>query len=124
MAWPIKTRAAAVRIHDEGDYYTGIDVEAALQEIAKGTTLDAHYLKLDQSTPQDTAGTFYLADVFKTLAGTVTRTDNYISQIAKTGGKTYTITRDGGYISTVTDTVKTLAITRNASNQITSWTIT
>jgi len=82
------------------------------------------FLELDQTTPQDTVGTFYLADVFKTLAGTVTRTDNYISQIAKTGGKTYTITRVGGYISTVTDTVKTLTITRNASNQITSWTIT
>lgn len=36
--------ASSVSITDSGAYYTGTDVEAALQEIGAGTTLDARYL--------------------------------------------------------------------------------
>ena len=39
-------------ITDSGDYYTGTEVETALQEIGDGTTLDSRYLLLDQTTPQ------------------------------------------------------------------------
>ena len=46
-------KAKRVRITDAGDYYTGIEVETALQEVGAGTTLDTRYLKLDQTTPQD-----------------------------------------------------------------------
>jgi len=41
--------AEDISIVDAGDYYTGEDVETALQEIGDGTTLDGRYLKLDTS---------------------------------------------------------------------------
>lgn len=44
--------ADEVNITDAGGYYTGTEVEAALQEIGAGTTLGGIYLKLDQTTPQ------------------------------------------------------------------------
>ena len=59
------TQAAEdIEIDDSGDYYTGEDVETALQEIGSGTTLDNRYLKLDQTTPQTVTGTIG-ADDFK-----------------------------------------------------------
>lgn len=41
--------AEDIPIEDAGDYFTGTEVETALQEIANGTTLDPRYLKLDGS---------------------------------------------------------------------------
>jgi len=38
--------ATTVDIADAGSYFTGTTVEAALQEIAEGTTLDTRYLKI------------------------------------------------------------------------------
>ena len=45
-------KADKIRIDDVGNKYSGADVEAALQEIGAGTTLDARYLLLDQTTHQ------------------------------------------------------------------------
>lgn len=63
----------------------------------------------------------YIATI---LNGTITRSGNYISSIALTGGPTLTITRSGNYISSVTDGTKTWTFTRNGSNQIISWSVT
>lgn len=43
-------QASEISIADAGGYYTGTDVEAALQEIGAGTTLDTRYLKLTGGT--------------------------------------------------------------------------
>src|SRR3990167_2137031 len=43
-------QASEISIGDAGGYYTGTDVEAALQEIGVGTTLDSRYLKLAGGT--------------------------------------------------------------------------
>jgi hypothetical protein len=50
--------AANSGIEDAGNFYTGTTVEAALQEIGGGTSLLLPYLKLDQTSPQTTTGTF------------------------------------------------------------------
>ena len=55
----------------------------------------------------------------------ITRTGNYISSIAKTGGRTITINRDGNnYITSIGDGTNTWTLTRNGSNQITAITVT
>lgn len=41
--------AKRVRIQDAGSYYTGTQVEAALQEIGAGTTLDSRYLQISNN---------------------------------------------------------------------------
>lgn len=41
--------AGDIGIADLGGYYTGLEIESALQEIADGTTLDGRYLLLDAS---------------------------------------------------------------------------
>ncbi len=46
---PLSSLASEISIADAGGYYTGTNVEAALQEIGAGTTLDSRYLKLDAS---------------------------------------------------------------------------
>lgn len=46
-----ETKAKRVRIIDAGDYYTGAEVETALQEIGTGTTLDTLYVRQDGTTP-------------------------------------------------------------------------
>ncbi len=43
-------KANKIKITDSGSYYTGTQVEAALQEIGAGTTLDTLYLRLDGTT--------------------------------------------------------------------------
>ncbi len=72
----------------------------------------------------DTAtGDIIGTDFVKTLSGTITRTSNLVSQIAKTGGRTLTITRDiNNRIITVGDGTRTFTFNRT-SNKITSWTV-
>ena len=65
----------------------------------------------------------YFGSVACTKSGTITRTGSYISSVALTAGKTITITRSGNYITSITDGTKTWTYTRNASNQITSWSV-
>lgn len=56
--------------------------------------------------------------------GTVNRTDNMITSVVKTGGKTLTPTRDSnGLISSITDGTRTWTFTRNASRFIESWVV-
>lgn len=64
-------------------------------------------------------------DFVKTRAGTITRDgDGIITSISKSGGRTITITRDGdGLVSSVNDGTRTFSFSRNASDQITSWTV-
>lgn len=52
------TSASGISITDSGAYYTGTDVEAALQEIGAGTTLDGRYLlESNNLSDLDNAGT-------------------------------------------------------------------
>lgn len=44
LAFGAETKAKRVRITDAGNYYTGTEVETALQEVGAGTTLDSRYL--------------------------------------------------------------------------------
>ena len=60
-------KAVEIKITDAGSYYTGTEVETALQEIGAGTTLDNKYLKLSGSnqsswTPTTTLVTNLNAD--------------------------------------------------------------
>ena len=64
-------------------------------------------------------------DFVSTRSGTITRVGGYVSSVAKTGGRTITITRDGSnYISSVADGTNTWTFTRDGSNIITSWSVT
>jgi len=85
---------------------------------------DARYLKLDSSNGPLT-GDLVGKDFVSIRSGTITRNGSgFITQIAKTGGRTLTITRDGNnYVSTIADGTYTWTITRNGSNYITSWTV-
>lgn len=63
-------------------------------------------------------------DFVSTRSGTITYTGDYISEIAKTGGRTITFTRDGsGYITSATDGTRTWTYTRDGSNRITDWSV-
>lgn len=49
--------ANEIDITDSGDYYTGTEVETALQEIGAGTTLDGRYVEISGDTMTGTLGT-------------------------------------------------------------------
>lgn len=74
-------------------------------------------------TYNKTYDSLYVGSVASILPGTVSRSGGYISSVALTGGRTLTVTRSGNYISSMTDGNKTWTFTRNASNQITSWSV-
>jgi len=106
--------------------FTFNPITAQFDLIGMTVVESAAYLKLDQSTPQSvTGGTPSFGDIRLVLSGTIMRNaSNYITSIAKTGGRTITPTRDGnGYISSITDGTKTWTFTRNASNLITGWSV-
>jgi len=65
-------------------------------------------------------------DIVKTRAISITRdVSGYITEIAKTGGRTITITRDASnYITSYTDSINTWTMTRDLSNYITAITVT
>jgi len=57
----------------------------------------------------------YIGDITKVRNATITRTNGYITSVAKASGKTYTITRDGNnLISSITDGTKTWTYTRTS----------
>jgi hypothetical protein len=63
-------------------------------------------------------------DFVRTRPGTITRASGYVSQVALTGGRTMTITRDGNNrISTIADGARTWTFTRDGNNQIASWAV-
>ena len=101
-------------------------VTGKLDKVQSLSSLDARYLKLDQTTAQTvTGGTPSFDDIRLVLAGTITRdSDNFITSLAKTGGRTLTPTRNASnYITSLTDGTKTWTLTRNADNFITSWSV-
>jgi hypothetical protein len=63
-------------------------------------------------------------DFVRTRSGTITRSGGYISTIALTGGRTLTIFRTSGYISSATDGTRTWTYTRDINNNIISWSVT
>jgi len=79
----------------------------------------------DKVTDQATLlGDFIGKSFVSTRSGTITRVGDYISQVALTGGRTLTITRDiNNFISHIFDGTRTYSYTRNINNQITSWTV-
>lgn len=84
------------------------------------TALDAKVDVAGDTMTGDLIGT----DFIKTRSGSISRTGDYISSVAKTSGRTITVTRDGnGYITSATDGTRTWTFTRTG-NQITSWTVT
>ncbi len=73
--------------------------------------------------------TISVGELIQTRSGSITRDGGYISSIAKTGGRTLTIARDNltHCISSIVDNgspVRTWAFTRDVNNYITSWTVT
>lgn len=87
-----------------------------------GSVLDSRYVNVTGDTM---TGDLYGTDFIKTRSGTITRTGNYISSIIKTGGRTITLTRNASnYITSATDGLYTWTFTRNGSNQLTSWSVT
>lgn len=64
-------------------------------------------------------------DFVKTRNIAITRTNGYISSIAKTGGRTLTISRNGdNYVSTINDGDRTFTIARDDDNYISSISVT
>lgn len=62
-------------------------------------------------------------DITQVLPGTVNRTSNIITSVAKTGGRTMTPTRTSGLISSITNGLNTWTFTRNSDGFITSWSV-
>jgi hypothetical protein len=59
-----------------------------------------------------------------TLGGTVTRVGDYISVITLSSGRTLTVTRNAdNYISSITDGTNTWTFIRDVDNKLTSWTV-
>jgi hypothetical protein len=67
----------------------------------------------------------YSRDFVSVNSGAITRNvDGFVTQVAITGGRTITITRDGdGFIDSITDGLYTWTYTRNVDNEITSWSV-
>jgi hypothetical protein len=65
-------------------------------------------------------------DFIMTRGGTVTRDgNNYIQTVVKTGGRTVTITRDvNNRVTSWTDATNTWTVTRDGNNRIASWAVT
>lgn len=71
---------------------------------------------------QVSTGTFQ--EIIVTHSGTVTRVSNLISSISFDSGRTLTISRNGSnHISSVTDGIHTWTFTRNSDDYVTSWVV-
>ena len=64
-------------------------------------------------------------DFINTRSGTVTRdSDDFITTITKTGGRTITFTRNSdNFITSATDGSRTWTFTRDSDNLLTSWSV-
>jgi hypothetical protein len=72
-----------------------------------------------------TTGNGKFGEMILTRSGSITRdVDNYIATVVKTGGRTLTVTRASGYITSITDGTLTWTFTRNVDNEITAWSVT
>lgn len=73
----------------------------------------------------ESSATLKCPELYQTRSGTITRDANgYIETVARTGGKTYTVTRGAdNYISSFTDGTLTWAVTRDANDRISEWSV-
>ena len=76
-----------------------------------------------QKTGDTMTGDLIGTDFVSTRAGTVNRTSTLITSVVKTGGRTLTISRSSGLISTVADGSRTWTLTRNGDGTIASWSV-
>jgi len=87
--------AKQVPITDSGDYFVGTEVETALQEIGAGTTLDTHYLKIDQTSEQTLVNGIPLLEASRTISDTHHLVDKEYVDVAVTSlGVRYYMTDD------------------------------
>ena len=64
-------------------------------------------------------------DFVRTRDGAITRVSGYVSEVALTGGRTITVTRDASnFITSITDATRTWTYTRDADDYIISWAVT
>jgi len=64
-------------------------------------------------------------DFVRTRDGAITRVSGYVSEVALTGGRTLTVTRNASnFITSITDTIRTWTYTRDANDYIISWAVT
>ncbi len=78
-----------------------------------------------KSTGDTVTGDLIGTDFIKTRSGTIIRDINgNIEEVQYSGGRTLSITRTGGYISSVTDGTRTWTYNRDINNQITDWSVT
>jgi hypothetical protein len=63
-------------------------------------------------------------DFVSTRSGTINRTNNFVSSIIKTGGRTLTFVRNAqNFVISKTDGTRTWTYTRDVNNHILSWTV-
>jgi len=65
----VSSKATEISIADSGNYYTGTNVELALQEIADGTTLDGRYVNVTGDTMTGALTVYNGTDAIKSGAG-------------------------------------------------------
>jgi len=64
-------------------------------------------------------------DFVRTRDGAITRVSGYVSEVALTGGRTLTVTRNASnFITSITDATRTWTYTRDADDYIISWAVT
>ena len=64
-------------------------------------------------------------DFVRTRDGAITRVSGYVSEVALTGGRTITVTRDASnFITSITDATRTWTYIRDADDYIISWAVT
>lgn len=112
-------------LSDQTDLITALNLKANTADLA-AVAFSGDYSDLSGTLPETDPYSIHInGDNSCTYAGTVTRDGNgRITAFARTGGLTYTPTRDGNNkISSITDGTLVWAFTRT-SGRITSWTVT
>lgn len=88
------------------------------------TDANANYTLVISGSSTQNTGDVIARSVIKTASGSVSRSGDNITQITTEGGRTLTITRDiNNQISSVSDGTRTYTFNRTGSGQITSWTV-
>ena len=109
----------------ESASYSGYAVSSSLAASASYAVTASYAEGYLKKTGDTATGDIIGTDFIKTRSGTITRNiSGEIEQVAYSGGRTLSITRTGGYISSITDGVRTWTYTRNGNNDIVSWTVT
>jgi hypothetical protein len=78
-----------------------------------------------KNTGDEMTGELIAPDFIRTVGGTITRdVDGYTTQIDLSSGRILTMSRIDGYISTVSDGIRTWTYNRDIDNRISSWGVT